>query len=617
MRYKSLQQSINDLERNKMLVRIKAEIDPYLEMAEIQRRAYEQGAPAILFENVKGSAFPAVCNLFGTMERSRFIFRSTLEAVKKVVQLKADPQAALRAPHKYLGAPFTAARALPRRKWFNAPILHGKTQVDQLPLLTSWPMDGGPYVTLPQVYTEDPDKGGVMNSNWGMYRIQLMGNEYIPNKEIGLHYQIHRGIGVHHSKAAAKRERLKVSIFVGGPPAHTFAAVMPLPEGLSEALFAGMFGGRAFRHVRKEGHLLSADADFCIVGSIDPTQTKPEGPFGDHLGYYSLTHDFPVMQVDAVYHRKGAIWPLTVVGRPPQEDTTFGELIHEITASMVPVAVPGLKAMHAVDAAGVHPLLLAIGHERYVPYRERYPQEILTVANAVLGFGQASLAKYLMISAHEDKPGLDIHDIPQYLGHILERINWERDLHFQTRTTMDTLDYSGSGLNQGSKVVMAAAGKPIRKLATALPEFLSIGQGIADGFKNPTWVMPGVVAVEAPVYQKRAEAEEQARTFCKTLGPFEPKLQEVPLIVLVDDSSFTAAKLNNFLWVTFTRSNPAQDIHGVNSFVEHKHWGCKGPLVIDARIKPHHAPPLIEDPKITRRVDDLCAGNGPLAGIIA
>lgn len=616
MRYKSLKQSVNDLERNGMLVRISAEINPYLEMAEIQRRAYEQQAPAILFENVKSSAFPAVCNLFGTMDRSRFIFRSTMEAVKKVVQLKADPMEALKAPHKYLGAPVTAIRALPRKKWFGAPILHGTTQIDKLPLLTSWPMDGGPYVTLPQVCTEDPDKRGVMNSNWGMYRIQLMGNEYVPNKEIGLHYQIHRGIGVHHSKAAAKGERLKVSIFVGGPPAHTFAAVMPLPEGLSEALFAGMFGGRAFRYVRKDGHLLSADADFCIVGSIDPSQTKPEGPFGDHLGYYSLTHDFPVMEVEAVYHRKDAIWPLTVVGRPPQEDTTFGELIHEITGPMVPVSVPGLHAMHAVDAAGVHPLLLAIGHERYVPYQKRTPQEILTVANAVLGFGQASLAKYLMISAHEDKPELDIHNIPGFMSHMLERVNWDRDLHFQTRTTMDTLDYSGSGLNQGSKVVIAAAGEPIRDLSHELPAFLKMGQGLAEGFKNPRWVMPGVIAIEGPAYQEMEAAESQAETLCEGLSPFANQMENSPLVVLVDDSEFTASKLNNFLWVTFTRSNPSHDIHGVNSFVDHKHWGCKGPLVIDARIKPHHAPPLVEDPAVTKRVDELCAGNGPLAGVI-
>jgi 4-hydroxy-3-polyprenylbenzoate decarboxylase len=616
VRYKSLAECVKDLEKNGHLIRISQEIDPHLEMAEIQRRAYEQAAPAMLFENVKGSPFPAAGNLFGTLERSRFIFRSTIEAVKKVVQLKADPQEALKAPHKYLGAPFTALRALPRRALFSAPVTYGQTTLDQLPQLKSWPMDGGPYVTLPQVYTEDPDAPGPMRSNMGMYRIQMAGNDFVPNQEIGLHYQIHRGIGVHHSHAARRGEPLKVSIFVGGPPAHTFGAVMPLPEGLAEVLFAGMFAGRAFRHVKKGGHRLSADADFCIVGTIDPQATKPEGPFGDHLGYYSLAHDFPVMKVDAVYHRKDAIWPFTVVGRPPQEDTTFGALIHEITASMVPVSVPGLKAMHAVDAAGVHPLLLAIGHERYVPYGERYPQELLTVANAVLGFGQASLAKYLIIAAHEDKPELDIHDIPGFLQHVLERVDWRRDLHFQTRTTMDTLDYSGTGLNQGSKVVMAAAGSVKRKLDRELPEFLKMGQGLPKGFGHPRWVMPGVLAIQGPSFRQAQEAEKQAESLADALIPFAEKLEGSPMIVLVDDSDFAAEKLNNFLWVTFTRSNPSHDIYGVKSFTDHKHWGCESSLLIDARIKPHHAPPLVEDPEITRRVDALCAPGGPLHGVL-
>ncbi|MEL6804033.1 MAG: UbiD family decarboxylase, partial [Bacteroidota bacterium] len=383
MRYKSLRQCVNDLEKHGQLIRVKQEIDPYLEMAEIQRRAYLAEGPAILFENVKGSKFPAVANLFGTMDRARFIFRSTIRQVQKIVSLKADPTSFLKAPHKFLDTPFVAVNALPIKSRLGAPILHGKTTLDQLPQIQSWPMDGGPYVLLPQVYSEDPEQPGAMKSNMGMYRVQIAGNDYIPNKEIGLHYQIHRGIGVHHSKARARNEKLKVSVFVGGPPAHTFAAVMPLPEGLSELMFGGMFAGRNFRYVHDNGHTLSSDADFVITGTIDPTRTKPEGPFGDHLGYYSLQHEFPVMTVDAVYHRKDAIWPFTVVGRPPQEDTTFGGLIHEVTAAMVPVSVPGLHAMHAVDAAGVHPLLLAIGSERYVPYGDRYPQELLTVANAV------------------------------------------------------------------------------------------------------------------------------------------------------------------------------------------------------------------------------------------
>ena len=579
-------------------------------MAEIQRRLYAAQGPAVLFERVKGSPFPALANLYGTISRTEFIFRSTLEAVKQVVSIKANPAEALLALHKHWKAPFAAIHALPRKAIFSRPILFGKTNLDQLPQIQSWPMDGGPYVLLPQVFTEDPDRPGAMGSNVGMYRVQIAGNSFVPNKEVGLHYQIHRGIGVHHSRAAARNQPLKVSIFVGGPPAHTFAAVMPLPEGLSELMFAGMFGGRSFRYLRHEGHFLSADADFVICGSIDPTATKPEGPFGDHLGYYSLQHDFPVMKVEAVYHRKDAIWPFTVVGRPPQEDTTFGHLIHEVTASMVPVSVPGLVAMHAVDAAGVHPLLLAMGNERYVPYQPRVPQELLTVANAVLGFGQASLAKYLLISAVQDK-GPSVYETGPFFRHLLERIDFRRDLHFQTNTTIDTLDYSGEGLNRGSKVVMAAAGEPIRELSDELPADLRLPEGV----RKPRVVMSGIWAVEAPAYGQRARALEDMEALSGMLEAQQDSLRGLPLCIVCDDSEFTAARLNNFLWVTFTRSNPSHDIHGAGSFIANKHWGCTGPLIIDARKKPHHAPELVENPEISKKVDAMLAKGGPLAGL--
>jgi 4-hydroxy-3-polyprenylbenzoate decarboxylase len=591
-------------------VRISTEMDPYLEMAEVQRRVYEAGGPAIFFENVKGSPFPAVSNLFGTVERSRFMFRDTLKTMKKVMELKANPPAFFKNPLRYLDLPRAGIHALPGKKWGKAPVMYGKTTIDQLPLVQSWPMDGGPFVTLPQVFSEDPNKPGAMKSNLGMYRVQLSGNEYQTNKEIGIHYQIHRGIGVHHAAALAKGEPLRVSVFVGGPPSHTFAAVMPLPEGLAEVMFAGMLGGRRWRYKRVNGHILSALADFCIVGTIAP-ETKPEGPFGDHLGYYSLEHEFPVMNVEAVYHRKGAIWPFTVVGRPPQEDTSFGHLIHEITEPVVPTEIAGLHAMNAVDAAGVHPLLLAIGSERYVPYGERKPQEILTIANAILGFNQASLAKYLLIIAKEDQPKLDIHDIPAFLRHVLERVDWRRDLHFQTRTTMDTLDYSGSGFNEGSKVVIAAAGAPRRGLSTDLPSGLN---QLPAGFSKPQMALPGVMAVQGPQFTHHHSAAmeiDRLTDFFK-----EAELPDsIPLVVLVDDSTFTSAKLNNFLWTVFTRSNPSHDIYGVDSSIEFKHWGCQGALVIDGRIKPHHAPPLIEDPTVSKRVDALAAPGGPLHGI--
>ena len=606
MRYKSLKQCIDDLERNGYLVRIDREVDPHLEMAEIHRRVFQAHGPAIYYANVKNSPFPAVSNLFGTLERSRFLFRATLKWVQRLIEAKADPVALLRAPWRGMGIAKIALHTLPKKVRSGA-VLNHETTVDQLPQIQCWPDDGGPYVLLPQVYTEDPDKPGVMNSNLGMYRIQLAGNEYSQNAEVGLHYQIRRDIGIHHANALKREEALRVSVFIGGPPAHTFSAVMPLPEGLSEVIFAGGLAGRRFRYARKQGHVISADADFVLTGVVHPKETKPEGPFGDHLGYYSLTHEFPVLHVDQVWHRKDAVYPFTVVGRPPQEDTAFGLLIHEITGPMVPVEIPGLKSINAVDAAGVHPLLIAIGSERYVPYRERQPQEILTLGNALLGFGACSLAKYLFICAYEDNPDLDTHHIEDYFVHVLERVDWRRDLHFQTRTTIDTLDYSGTGFNEGSKVVIAAAGRKRRDLSSEIPPDLTL----ADGFKNPAIALPGVIAITGPAF---TEGGDDIRRLAETLAP--QSLDGLPLILVVDDSAFSTRTLNNFLWVTFTRSNPSHDIYGVDSFVEHKHWGCNGPLIIDARHKPHHAPPLVEDAKITQRVDALGAKGGPLYGII-
>ncbi len=357
---------------------------------------------------------------------------------------------------------------------------------------------------------------------------------------------------------------------------------------------------------------MPAEADFCITGIVDPKKTLPEGPFGDHLGYYSLAHDFPVLRVEEVYHRKGAIWPFTTVGRPPQEDTSFGAFIHELTGGLIPTVLPGVKGVHAVDAAGVHPLLLAVGSERYVPYAaEREPMELLTIANAILGQGQLSLAKYLLIAAHEDNPP-DIHDIPAFFRHMLERVDWRRDLHFQTSTTVDTLDYSGSGLNRGSKVVVAAVGPARRSLSTELPPDLRL----AEGFGLPRVVMPGILAVSGPSNVcGRNAADPAMEAFCVQLGG-EGSLSGFPLVVVVDDSEFTARSLNNFLWTVFTRSNPASDIYGVNAVTACKHWGCSGPLVIDARAKPHHAPPLMDDPAVEKRVDALGAPGGPLHGII-
>ncbi|MGG4453963.1 UbiD family decarboxylase [Brevibacillus porteri] len=608
--YQNLEECILDLERHGHLVRIREEVDPYLEMAAIHLKVYEAGGPALLFENVKGSKFRAVSNLFGTIERSKFIFRSTWQAAENIIAMRNDPMKALKQPFKNIENGFAALKALPAKKSTSMPVTAQEISITDLPLIQSWPMDGGAFVTLPQIYSEDPDKPGIMNSNLGMYRVQLTGNEYEVNKEIGLHYQIHRGIGVHQSKATKMGMPLKVSCFVGGPPAHTLSAVMPLPEGLSEITFAGLLSGRRFHYSYIDGYCISNDADFVITGDIYPEDTKPEGPFGDHLGYYSLIHPFPVMKVKKVYAKPNAIWPFTVVGRPPQEDTSFGQLIHELTGDAIKQEIPGVKEVHAVDAAGVHPLLFAIGSERYTPYQQvKQPTEMLTIANRILGTGQLSLAKYLFITAEENRP-LTTHDEVDFMTYILERIDLHRDVHFYTNTTIDTLDYSGTGLNSGSKVVLAAYGDQKRELCKEVPDEL---KDLRE-FENARLIMPGVVSIQGPAFTDYASAQQQLQNLCDAIQARGP-IPSCPMIILCDDSTFMSASLQNFMWATFTRSNPSHDIYGVNSYYENKHWGCDN-LIIDARTKPHQAPPLVPDPTVEKNIERLFVKGASLGGIL-
>lgn len=589
MGYTSLLDCINDLEKNGHLIRIKEEVDPNLEMATIHLKVFEAKGKAILFEKVKGSKYQAVSNLFGTVERSKFMFRDTFTVMQELVKLRNNPMAALKQPFKYFSTGIAGIKALPKKSSFAAGNFN-EIKIEDLPLIKHWPMDGGAFVTLPQVYSEDMDKPGVMNSNLGMYRIQLNGNDYVLNKEIGLHYQLHRGIGVHQTKSNNAGKPLKVSIFVGGPPSHTLAAVMPLPEGISELTFAGALGGRRFRYAYKDGYCISLDADFVITGEVYPNENKPEGPFGDHLGYYSLKHDFPLMRVHKVYAKENAIWPFTVVGRPPQEDTAFGALIHEISGSAIPKEIPGVKEVHAVDAAGVHPLLLAIGSERYTPYlKNKRPAELLTQANRILGTGQLSLAKYLFISGDEQGQ-LDCHDIKKFLTYFFERIDFKRDLHFYTKTSIDTLDYSGESINEGSKLVLAAYGEKIRTLANTVPEALYNCGGALD----VRLILPGVVMIKFKDFTNHATAQKEINEFAENLKRVKD-IESIAQIVLYNEFDFGADVLKDYLWISYTRSNPSHDIYGVDEVTENKHWGCMGPMIIDARKKPHHAPELMLD----------------------
>ncbi len=608
MSYRSTRQLANDLLSHQHLLLIDDPVDARLELAEIHRRVYQNQGPALLFTNVSGTRFPVASNLFGTLERARFIFRHQIDAVRTAVSLKTDPSSALAKPFRLRKMPLVGWRMLPKRARWPA-VMKNQCKLSELPQLTCWPNDGGAFVTLPQVISQMPGGRGMSGLNLGMYRVQIMGNEYIADHECGLHYQIHRGIGVHHAEAIRQGRNLPVNVSVGGSPAMTLSAVMPLPEGMSELGFAGALAGHRIPMYLSGGNApIYADADFCIVGSVVPNRLKPEGPFGDHLGYYAKVHDFPVLDVRAVYYRDGAVWPMTVVGRPPQEDTTFGELIHELTGPVIPTVLPGVRQVHAVDAAGVHPLLLAVGSERYTPYQKpSRPQELLTQACAILGQGQLSLAKYLWIIDGLDPDAPDAEKIHDYFQYILQRVNWMHDLHFITRTTIDTLDYSGSGLNEGSKLIIACGRQPRRQLSRGITSEMRL----PEGWHKPELAMPGVLVVSSTPHLGDSTVEELSRQ-CDQFSEIE-RLEGFPLIVLADDSSFTARSLENFMWVTFTRSNPAVDVYGLGASMLHKHFGCSGSLIIDARTKPQHAPGLFEDPDISRKVDARAARGGSLA----
>ena len=654
--YKSLEQALLDLEQAGMLKRIHAEVDPHLEMAEIARENFRQGGPALLFEHVKGSKFRAACNIFGSDERFNFLFRDGFKQTKAAVNFKANPveffKNALKSPGVLFKAVCAGLNSLPMRSGCISDF--EECSLQDLPQLVSWPLDGGAFITLPQVATRPSGNASIMQTNVGMYRIQISGNDYIQNEECGLHYQIKRDIARHHQKAIEEGRSLKVSIFIGGPPSHTFAAVMPMPENLSELLFAGMLGNRRFRYFEHNGYLVSSDADFCILGELEPG-LKPEGPFGDHIGYYSGKHDFPCMRVYKVLCKKNAIFPFTVVGRPPQEDTLFGKYIHEITQPMVPASLPGVHGIHAVDNAGVHPLCLALGSEAFRPYatvEEREPMELLKTANALLGFNQASLTKYLLIAAKEDvdrspirsgmtsvKPGMMsansemtkseesedtsaktsaiVNNVPAFFAHVLERVHFDRDLHFQTATTIDTLDYTGTSLNHGSKVVIAAAGAKCRELRDNPSDLASLA--LPQGFKKATIVMKGVLIIEGPSFATVTNDSTIEKCDKKTFHELKEALacwdfrENYPWISVIDEDALSSDNiLSDFLWFTFTRSDPAQDIYGLDESVCNKHWKCKAPLIIDARIKPHHQKQLTDPAEITSKAKQILKDAGVL-----
>ncbi|MEM9798675.1 MAG: UbiD family decarboxylase [Planctomycetota bacterium] len=569
------------------LVEIEAEVDPRLEMAEVHRRVIAAGGPALLFRRPKGASFPAVTNLFGTAKRVRLAFGERPEDI--VERVAALPEEALPPTPKALWGQRSLFGALARvglKRSRSGPVtevIEEAPDLGRLPALTTWPRDGGPFVTLPLVLTAHPQSGG---PNLGMYRAQLF-----DDGGVGVHAQIGKGGGFHLAAAERLEKPLPVHVHVGGPPALILAAIAPLPENVPELLLASLILGRRLElcRSRTESLPLVSRCEFVLAGSIQPGARRPEGPFGDHYGYYSETHDYPWMRCDALYRRRDAIWPATVVGKPRQEDFFLGDYLQDLLKPLAKVAMPGVLDLWSYGETGYHALAGAV-------VRERYRREAMVSAFRILGEGQLSLTKFLLAT---DRP-VDLQDFRATLCHVLERADFRTDLFILSNLSMDSLDYAGPRINEGSKGVLLGLGEPRRTLPDRL-------EGTpAKPIERAYVFAPGVLCIDGPSFADDPEAAQRAAR--------DPALEAWPLVVLVDDAERAARNAMNFLWTTFTRFDPARDLSAADVELVHQHPAFTPPIVIDARMKPSYPEELFCDPDtkelVNRRWSEYFPGGG-------
>jgi 4-hydroxybenzoate decarboxylase subunit C len=573
---RDLRDFLTVLRRESELIEVEAEVDPYLEIAEIHRRVIGMNGPALLFTKVKGSRFPVVTNLFGSQRRMELAFgRRPLDFVADLVRAAENLTPSLKTLWRSRGL-IRQMTKVGTKVYREGPILEecqSPPRLTELPLLTSWETDGGPFVTLPLVYTEHPDGRG---HNLGMYRIQRY-----DDTTTGIHWQIHKGGGFHYHEAETRHQPLPVSLFIGGPPALMLAAIAPLPENIPELLLASLLQGEKFPLVRdpRGGHLLPALAEFVAKGVVQPHVRRPEGPFGDHYGYNSLQHDYPVFQVDRLYHRRDAIYPATVVGRPRQEDFYIGDFLQELLSPLFPLVMGGVRQLKTFGETGFHCLAAA-------RVTDRYPREAFATGLRILGEGQLSLTKFLVLTDGD----LDVADFPGLWKHILARVNWQTDLFVFANVSQDTLDYTGPSVNKGSKAMLLGLGRePIR----TLPENFS--GSLPAGCSHPDPFLPGTLVIQGTPYQQDPELPQRLAT--------HKELSDWPVIVLVDNSRAATASLQEFLWTFFTRFEPAADIYGAASTVSRFHVGLTAPVVFDCRLKPWYTDVLEVDEGTRLRVD--------------
>ena len=583
MSFVDLRAFIAHLEQTEDLARIRVRVDPNQEMTIIQHRVIASGGPALLFENVSGSPYRVVTNLFGTRRRTRLVFGSDpAELGQRVLRLSRTlmPPSikAIVKSRRDLVALSTARM----RKVTNGPVLETishSPDLNRLPVLTCWPDDGGPFFTLPLVHTTDPQNG---TGNLGIYRLQRF-----DGRSTGMHWQIEKGGGFHYHQAVAMNRPLPVSVILGGPPALIAAAVAPLPEGIDERLLAAYMMNRPLDVIARSttGHRVPARAEFVLEGTVTPGDLQWEGPFGDHFGHYSHAADYPVFRVHRVLARKDAIYPATVVGKPVQEDFFMGEALQEMTLPLLKMIRPAVTDLWAYPETGFHSLAV-------MSVAERYPKEALKHTLGMLGEGQVSLTKVMITVDHR----VNVRDIEAVSRALWRHLDAKTGIYLLAPTAQDTLDFTGPSMNTGSRLILMAAGenKPIRgDEPRHVPEPGDLHPDVQDtAALGPAFLMVKVkdTCRDTEPVRRALIRDAVARDYLFHIFVSE----DVPL----NDRIL-------MLWGWFTRFDPLADLYPAGRTVTGNRLIFDFPIAIDARWKKGYPRPVEFDPDVEKKVDHM------------
>ena len=582
MAFTDMQSFMRVLESRGLLKRVTVPVNPELEVTEIATRLVRDDGPAVLFENVEGATYPLAINLLATMERIEIgLGRHPEEIGQGLINFLEDVNPpSLGSLWRNRGSAFNLLNVRPGLALSSRAqqITDESPDLSQMPILKCWPEDGGRFITLPLVRTRDPSTGA---HNMGIYRMQVY-----DQSTTGMHMQIQKGGAFHHTDAERESKPLDIAVALGGDPALILSAIIPLPEGIDEAGFAGVMRGRPTPMVRAKtvDVRVPAHAEFVIEGQLQPGERRLEGPFGDHFGHYSEAADFPVFHIKAITRKRNPVYPATVVGKPPQEDRALGDAAQLSTKPLIRLMRKEVRDMWSYYESGFHNLLV-------VSVDSRYSREQMKTAFGILGEGQLSLTKVMILVDTYTDPS----DIKAVAQAISRNFRVETDFRLLARTAQDTLDFTGDAFQHGSKMVIDATGYGHEPQRIDGPQLRFDPATLSSAVTNHRLICDNILVMQVTSgYSGHRELLERVVK--------DPRARSLKAVALVSEDVDIDDDVE-LIWGVFTRFDCALDV----AFTEQHFVGItpvfSGVMGIDATWKPGYQKPLEMDPDIVRLVD--------------